>query len=80
MLLHLGHSPGPVNFRPHGSTPETITPEGNQSRVSGVVVESNRPATNSPEIAVDPNRFNCLVEKSGLDADPWRLVSRIKQV
>ena len=42
--------------------------------------ESNRPATNSPEIAVDPNRFNCLVEKSGLDADPWRLVSRIKQV
>ena len=80
MLLHLGHSPGPANFRTHDSSPETLTPEGNKSRVSGVGVESNRPATNSPEIAVDPNRFNCLVEKSGLDADPWRLVSRIKQV
>ena len=55
-------------------------PEGNKSRVSGVGVESNRPTTNFPGISVDTNRFDCLVEKSGLDADPWRLVSRIKQV
>ena len=42
--------------------------------------ESNRPATNFPGISVDTNRFDCLVEKSGLDVDLWRLVSRIKQV
>ena len=54
-------------------------PEGNKSRVSGVGVESNRPATNSPRISVDTNRVHCLVEKSGLDVDPWRLVSPIKQ-
>ena len=41
MLLHLGHSPGPANFRTHDSTPETLMPEGNKSRVSGVGVESN---------------------------------------
>ena len=41
--------------------------------------ESNRPATNSPRISVDTNRVHCLVEKSGLDVDPWRLVSPIKQ-
>ena len=70
MLLHLGHSPGPANFRTHDSTPETLTPEGNKSRVSGVGVESNRPATNFPEVSVDSNRFNCLVEKSGLGIEP----------
>jgi len=64
MLLHLGHSPGPANFRTHDSTPETLTPEGNKSRVSGVGVESNRPATNSPGISVDSNRFNCLVDRN----------------
>ena len=40
-------------------------PEGSKSRVSGVGVESNRPATNFPGISVDSNRFNRLVEKSG---------------
>ena len=70
MLLHLGHSPGPANFRTHDSTPETLTPEGNKSRVSGVGVESNRPATNFPGISVDTNQFDCLVETSGLDVDP----------
>jgi len=55
-------------------------PEGNKSRVSGDGLESNRPATNFPGISVDTNRFDCLAEKSGLDVDPWRLVSRIKQV
>ena len=44
-------------------------PEGNKSRVSGVGVESNRPATNFPGIAVDANRVNRLVEKSGLGAE-----------
>ena len=75
--------PGPLytsaNFRTHDSTPETLMPEGNKSRVSGGGVESNRPATNSPRILVDTNRVHCLVEKSGLDVDPWRLVSPIKQ-
>ena len=47
MLLHLGHSPGPANFRTHDSTPETLTPEGNKSRVSGVGVESNYTETAS---------------------------------
>mgnify|MGYP006996863158 CR=1 FL=1 len=46
----------------------------------GYGAESNRPTTNFPGISVDTNRFDCLVEKSGLDVDPWRLVSRIKQV
>ena len=41
MLLHLGHSPEPANFRTHDSSPETLTPEGNKSRVSGVGVELN---------------------------------------
>jgi hypothetical protein len=44
-------------------------PEGNKSRVSGVGAESNRPATNFPGIAVDANRVNRLVEKSGLGAE-----------
>jgi len=66
MLLHLGHSPGPANFCTHNSTLETLIPEGSKSRESGVGVESNRPATNSPGIAVDSNRFDCLVKKSGL--------------
>jgi len=43
-------------------------------------VESNRPATNFPGISVDSNRFNCLVEKSGLGIEPRRLLSPIKQV
>ena len=66
MLLHLGHSPGPANFRTHDSTPETLTPEGNKSRVSGVGVESNRPATNFSDIAFDPNELCRLVEERGL--------------
>jgi len=45
-------------------------PEGNKSRVSGVGVESNRPATNFPGISVDSNRFDCLVEKVGLGVKP----------
>ena len=44
-------------------------PESNKSRVSGDGLESKRPATNSPGIAVDSNWFNCLVEKSGLGVD-----------
>ena len=47
-------------------------PEGNKSRVSGVGVESNRPATNFPGISVDSNRFDCLVEKNGLGVDSGR--------
>ena len=54
-------------------------PEGNKSRVSGVGVESNRPATNSPRISVDTNRVHYLAEKSGLDVDPRRLVGPIEQ-
>ena len=64
--------PGPLytsaNFRTHDSTPETLMPEGNKSRVSGVGVESNRPATNFPGISLDSYRFDCLVKKSGLGA------------
>ena len=30
-----------ANFRTHDSTPETLMPEGNKSRVSGDGVESN---------------------------------------
>ena len=70
MLLHLGHSSGPANFRTDDSTPETLTPEGNKSRVSGVGVESNRPATNFPGISLDSYRFDCLVKKSGLGVEP----------
>ena len=47
-------------------------PEGNKSRVSGVGLESNRPTTNFPEIAVDSNRIDCLVETSGLGVEPRR--------
>jgi len=64
---------------PHDSIPETLIPKGNKSRVLGVGVESNRPATNSPGIAVDSNRINCLVEKSGLGIEPRPLQSPIKQ-
>ena len=64
--------PGPLytsaNFRTHDSTPETLMPEGNKSRVSGGGVESNRPATNFPGISLDSYRFDCLVKKSGLGA------------
>ena len=45
MLLHLGYSPGPANFRTHDSSPDTLTLVGNKSRVSGVGVELNRPET-----------------------------------
>ena len=45
-----------------------------------VQVESIRPATNFPGISVDTNRFNCLVEKSGLGVEPRRLLSPVKQV
>ena len=45
-------------------------PEGNKSRVSGVEVESNRPATNFPGISVDSDRVDRLVEKSGLGVEP----------
>jgi len=55
-------------------------PEGNKIWVLGDGVESNRPATNFPGISVDSNRFNCLVEKSGLGIEPRRLLSPIKQV
>ena len=45
-----------------------------------VGLEFNRPATNFPGITVDSNRFNCLVEKSGLGVEPRRSLSPIKQV
>ena len=45
-------------------------PEGNKSRVSGVGVDPNRPATNFPGISADSNRVDCLVEKSGLGVKP----------
>jgi len=54
-------------------------PEGNKSRVSGVGVESNRPATNFPGISVDLDRVVCLVEKSGLDVAPRRVDNPIQQ-
>ena len=44
----------------------------------GVGVESNRPATNSPGIPVDSNRFNCLVENGGLVIERRLLQSPIK--
>jgi len=47
-------------------------PEGNKSRVLGYGVESNRPTTNFPGISVDTNRFDCVVEKSGLGVEPRR--------
>ena len=54
-------------------------PEGNKSRVSGDGLESNRPATNFPGISVDSNRFDRLVDKSGLGVAPRRSESPIKQ-
>ena len=64
--------PGPLytsaNFRTHDSTPETLMPEGNKSRVSGGGVESNHPATNFPGISLDSYRFDRLAEKVGLGA------------
>ena len=42
-------------------------------------VESNRPATNIPGIPVDSDRFDCLVENSGLDVAPRRVENPIKQ-
>ena len=54
-------------------------PEGNESRVSGDGVESNRPATNFPGVSVDSHRFNCLVEKSSLGVESRPLQSPIKQ-
>ena len=58
-----------ANFCTHDSIPDTLMPEGNKSRVSGDGLESNRPATNFPRISVDSNRFDCLVEKSGLGVE-----------
>ena len=54
-------------------------PEGNKRRVLGYGVGSNRPATNFPGISVDQNRFNCLVEKSGLGVEPRPLQIPIEQ-
>ena len=54
-------------------------PEDDESRVLGDGVESTRPATNFPRISVGTNRVNGLVEKSGLDLGPRRLVSLIEQ-
>ena len=54
-------------------------PEGNKSRVSGVGVESNRPATSLPGIPVDSDRVDCLVEKSCLDVAPQRIGNSMKQ-
>ena len=54
-------------------------PEGNESRVSGDGIESNRPTTNFPRIAVDSNWVNRLVEKNGLDVGARRSEIRIKQ-
>ena len=45
-------------------------PEGNKIWVLGDGVGPNRPATNFPGISLDSNRFDCLVEKSGLDIEP----------
>ena len=53
-------------------------PEGNKIWVSGDGIESNRPATNSPGIPVDSNRFNCLVENGGLVIERRLLQSPIK--
>jgi hypothetical protein len=52
---------------------------GAKSRVSGVGIESNRPATNFPGISVDSNRFDCLADKSGLGVEFRRLERAIKQ-
>ena len=79
MLLHLGHSPGPANFRTHDSIPKTLMPEGNKSRVSRVGVDSSPPATNFPGILVDSDRFDCRVENSGLDVAPRWVENPIKQ-
>ena len=49
------------------------------ARVSGDGVESNRPETNFPEISVDSNRIDCLVEESGLGVAPRRIENPIKQ-
>ncbi len=68
--------PGPLytsaNFRTHDSTPETLMPEGNKSRVSGGGVGSNRPATNFPRISVDTNRVDCLLEKGDVVTEVHR--------
>ena len=59
-----------ANFFTHKSIPTTLMPEGSRIWILGVGVGSNRPATNFPRIPVDSNRFDCLVEKSGLDIEP----------
>jgi hypothetical protein len=64
------YAPHSVNFVTQFSTPNKVMPEGNKIWVLGDGVESNRPATNFPGISVDSNRFNCLVEKSGLRFEP----------
>ena len=40
--------------------------------------ESSRPVTNFPEISVNSNLVDCLVEKSGLVVEPRRLQRPIK--
>ena len=65
-----------ANFRTHDSTPETLMPEGNKSRVSGDGGESKRPATNFPGYSVGSNRVDRVVEETGLAR---RLESLIKQ-
>ena len=54
-----------------------IIPEGKKIWVLGDEVESNRPATNFPRIPVDSNRFDCLVEKSGLGVEPLAQTGQI---
>ena len=49
-------------------------PEGNKSRVLGVGVESNRPATNFPGFPVGSNRVNHVVEESGLTSTIGRII------
>ena len=50
-------------------------PEGKKSRVSGVGVESKRPATNFLGVPVGPNWISRLVEKSSLGVELRRLES-----
>ena len=63
---------GSANIVTQFSTPNKAMPEGNKIWVLEALVGSNRPTTNFPEISVDQNRFNRLVEKSGLGAERRR--------
>jgi hypothetical protein len=46
------------------SIPITVMPDANKTWVLGDGVESNRPATNFPGIAVDSNPFNRVVDRN----------------